>query len=152
MMQGLMHNGELTNFQIIEAAERLKLPLRKVSFKDQLKQFIPETGAYVINMDSSDSGQNGTHWVSLYLTKQNGVPQAWYFDSYGSPAPNEVLEFAKKFKAPILSYSNKQLQALNSNYCGTYVLNFIYAMAKEKGPYEQRYLKYLHKFSPIRYI
>lgn len=151
-MQGLMQNGELTNYQIEDVAMRLHLPLRKILFKDQLKEFQPRSGAYVINLDSSNSGNYGTHWVGLYLTKENGIPHAYYYDSFGGPPTTEVLEFAKIFKAPILSYSNKQIQALNSNYCGQYVLLFIQAMSKKVGTYEQRYLKYLHEFSPIRYI
>lgn len=151
-MNDMLHDGELTNYQIIDVAQRLNLPLRKVAFKDQLKQFQPEKGAYVINLDSQYSGQDGTHWVALYLTKENKVPHAYYFDSFGGSPPIEVMEFARKFKAPILSYSNKQIQALNSNYCGQYVLNFIINMSKKVGTYEQKYLKYLHEFSPIRYI
>ncbi len=152
MMNNMLHDGELTNYNIIDVAQRLRLPLRKVAFKNQLKEFQPQAGAYVINMDDSDSGNNGTHWVALYLTREAGVPHAYYYDSYGGPPPTEVLLFSRRFKAPILSYSNKQLQSLNSNYCGQYVLLFIQMMSKDRGTYEERYLKYLHKFSPIRYI
>ncbi len=147
----ILNDGETTNYQLIEMAQRVGIPLRKVAFKDQLRRHHPESGAYIINMEDSSAGE-GSHWVGLYLTRHANRAVAFYFDSYGTPAPEAVLAFAKEFGAPILIYSNEQIQGIKSNYCGQYVMNWLYYMARMKGPPDERYKKFLKQYNPVRFF
>ena len=149
-MNKLLTNGETNNIDLRQAAEKLNLPLRLIAFKDQLMNYNPQPGAYIINME--DSGNDGTHWVAFYLTKENDEPNSYYFDSYGGPPPMEVREFSTRYGAHFLNYSNKQIQSMASNYCGQYCLTWIEKMTNGTGSYEQRYLKFLHEFSLVRTI
>lgn len=158
-MEDLLTSGETSNYQLISAAQKLGIPLRRVAFKDQLTRHPPEEGAYIINMQDSSDGQ-GTHWVGLFLTsgkyKAHALtaakkqPLAYYFDSYGQAPPEAVLRYAKEYRAEWLWYSNEQIQGLNTNYCGSYVMNWLYAMSRKKGTPEARYEAFLEKFRVIR--
>jgi len=150
-MDKLFTDGETTNTQLKEAAEKLNLPLCLIAFKDQLQLYNPVPGGYIINMEDSSAG-HGSHWVALYLAIERKKPISFYFDSFGGPPPMEVRNFATRYGAPYLYYQNKQIQKLNSNYCGQFCLSLINALSKNKGPYHKRYLKFLHKFNFIRTI
>jgi hypothetical protein len=148
----LLKNGTSSNYQLITIAQKVGIPLKKVLYKDQLRQFPAQAGAYIINLQDSTIGTEGqvSHWTALYLTKYGKKRQSFYFDSFGQICPQEVLKFAKRFGAPDLYYSRDQIQSLNTNYCGQYSVNFLYFMATKKGnPYE-RYMQFLKQFSPVR--
>lgn len=67
---------------------------------------------YIINLDSN-SGP-GTHWVLLY----NCDPHtSYYFDSYGMPPPQEIVE-AMKHSNKKRVFNDVDLQALGSDACG----------------------------------
>lgn len=169
----LLNSGTTDNFELLDAAKKLRIPLRKIAFKNQLDvrlangQFAitPQPGIYFLNMQ--DAGKGGTHWVGLFLANTNKGPKeyqhrAWYYDSYGVPPPEAVLRFVKRFGARILEYSKSQIQAINTNYCGQYVLDWAYYMTKTTNyqtdssvrqpadVYKLRYLKYLKQFHTIR--
>lgn len=67
----------------------------------------------IINLD--DSKNKGSHWVCVHKNI--------YFDSYGLPPPLEILKFKPKIK-----YNKKQIQAMDSDYCGQYCLYFLWCM------------------------
>lgn len=141
-----INDGETDNHQLYKMCVKYNVPLKKICFKDQLKLFKPEKGAYIINM--ANSGSDGSHWIGLFLVK----PTSYYYDSYGIAPPNEIVEFIKKYGCKDYEYSDSQLQSIKSNYCGQYVFLFLYFMTHSNGSYENRYLKYLKQFSIIRYI
>ena len=66
----------------------------------------------------------GEHWLALY---QDGRDALEIFDSYGLNPDiyNIVLP-----QAVVITYSVKQLQSINSNYCGQYCLYFCYYRAR----------------------
>ena len=114
----------LSNFDIQEKANRLKIPLfRGVYSKDKL----PTNGAcgsYVINLESEydDKGKlnQGSHWTALFINKNH---QAGYFDSFGFQAPQEILNLCKK-RGKLISWSNKEIQDIDTDCCGWYCLAF----------------------------
>jgi hypothetical protein len=156
MDNALMTKGKTDNFQLIDSASKLGIPLRKIAFKDQLAHIEPVTGAYIINMQDSFVGE-GSHWVAILLEPSSFRDAsrnrtAWYFDSYGAPPPNEALAFSKRYGAANLVYSSDQIQPMNQFYCGQYCLDWLYYMTKTKGSFSDRYARFLHQFRTIRQI
>ena len=109
----------LSNFDLEQLAEFYHLPLIAVDKKDELPSKVKD-GCYIINLQSSTSG-NGTHWLGLFIYKNN----AYFFDSYGAPPPIEVIKFVKKRKGCHLYYNNFIIQDLRSENCGWYALAFL---------------------------
>ena len=66
----------LTNFEI-QKYYKNELKFNGVYSRDSLPDKIKD-GAYVINLD--EYCDIGTHWVALYVVRNNGVT---YFDSFG---------------------------------------------------------------------
>jgi hypothetical protein len=87
--------------------------------KDELPAKVVD-GCYIINLQSSTSG-NGTHWLSLFIHKQN----SYFFDSYGAPPSVEIMKFVKKRKGCHMYYNNFIIQDLKSVNCGFYALAFL---------------------------
>lgn len=146
----MLDKGSTTNEELIQAAQQLKIPLRAIRFKDQLKELRPKFGAYIINMANSDDHSGGTHWIALLLGKQNGHARGCYFDSFGLPAPVELREFAKEFNINDLICSNVQIQSINSGWCGEYCIDWLNEMTHGHGSFEDKFEKYIHKYSPVR--
>ena len=109
----------LSNFDFERLAEFYNLPLVAITMKDELPEKV-DNGCYIINLQSSTSG-NGTHWLGLFIHKNN----AYYFDSYGAPPSVEIMKFVKKRKGCHMYYSNFIIQDLKSQNCGWYALAFL---------------------------
>jgi hypothetical protein len=109
----------LSNFDLERLAEFYNLPLVAITMKDELPEKV-EDGCYIINLQSSTDGQ-GTHWLSLFIHKNN----AYYFDSYGAPPSVEIMKFVKKRKGCHMYYNNFIIQDLKSQNCGWYALAFL---------------------------
>jgi hypothetical protein len=75
--------------------------------------------AFIVNLDPSDSP--GSHWVSLYFSKQ-GVCE--YFDSYGRRPNRQLLEFISA-NAKSYIYNNICVQELWTTSCGQMCLYFL---------------------------
>lgn len=105
----------ITNFDIEEIANELKLPIIGVFSKDKLPQK-RAVGSYYINMEDHNKG-NGTHWVFARIFP-NG--KAIYFDSFGISPPEQVRDFLKPF-APF-AFSNRQIQDVVSENCGRFCI------------------------------
>ena len=136
----------LTNIDIEEIANQLKLPMVGVFSKDKLpeKRYI---GSYYINLQDEADG-NGTHWTFFRIFPSS---KAIYFDSFGLPMPIEVKTFLEPF-APV-PYSNRHIQDVKSSYCGWFCLacDFYFEYdAKDKkrgGDIEEQYDDFLNMFS-----
>lgn len=92
-------------------------------------QFIQESptfpAAYIVNTDNST--QPGTHWISVWLTHENTVE---YFDSYGNGPL--FIDLAEKLNAlsPHIKYNNFRLQGYTTTVCGHYCLLFCLLRAR----------------------
>ena len=77
----------------------------------------------VLNLDDSTDPnfQNGTHWIGIYK-KDNLV---YYFNSFGNQPPQEVTDY---FNTEKIGYNSYQIQTMDSNNCGLYVIMFLTAM------------------------
>ena len=105
----------LSNFDLEDLAMKYNLPLVGVYSKDELPKKL-QVGSYYINLQDSTEGQ-GSHWLLIKIfDKKNAL----YFDSFGQPAPLEVLVFLKNYKP--VPYSNREIQNIDSSRCGLYVV------------------------------
>ena len=117
----------LSNFDIEKICKFYRLPLVSICMKNEMPTAVKD-GCYVINMQSSTQG-NGTHWVALYVHKSN----AFYFDSFGAPPPDEVMPFVKKRKGCHLYYNRWIIQDLKSDACGWYCIAFLIYMHQNRN-------------------
>jgi len=121
----------LTDFQLEQLAQRMKIPLEGVYFKDEMPKPIKTNVSYIINLQDSeteDGEQNsGTHWTLLQINETpKGDILPFYFDSYGAPPPEVIKNIVKKQFNKYLPYSNKDIQSLMNEACGYYCLAFSY--------------------------
>ncbi len=116
----------LSNFDIEKICKFYRLPVVSICMKNELPMKVID-GCYIINMQSSYQG-TGTHWVALYVYKNN----SFYFDSFGAIFPNEIMTFVKKRKGCHLYYSNWIIQDLKSENCGWYVIAFLIYMHQNR--------------------
>ena len=114
----------LTDQDIREIAPRMKVPLERICFKDELKeQPIKYNRTYIINLQNelSDEGDrnDGTHWVALQVQKcKNGTIRPMYLDSYGVAPPTQITDFVGQY----VPYNTADLQSLVESVCGYYCL------------------------------
>jgi hypothetical protein len=125
----------ISNFELIDHAKKLKLPLIGVFSKDKLpeKCFV---GSYIINLENSSGG--GTHWTYLRIF---GDKKVVYFDSFGLPPPQEIVRFVKHF-----AFNSRQIQDLYATTCGYYCLACDHYLETTKGPVYDVYDDFLNMF------
>ena len=85
----------------------------------------------VFNLGASDTG--GTHWVCYYNDPKHDVVE--WFDSFGSPPPEEPLAYLRTSGKPI-AYNDWQLQAFNASVCGYFCIYYIRERAKGRSQYD----------------
>ena len=71
------------------------------------------------------SYMSGSNWVSTYV-KDNVIN---YFDSFGLPPFQEIVNHAKKKNLTLL-HQNNQIQNINTTTCGYFCLYFLNEMNK----------------------
>lgn len=137
-----MNSSLTTNEQLIRLAKKFGIPLNAVVSKDHLYDMFPQKGGYIINMEDSDAG-NGSHWVSIWFDGPGSQPL--YFDSFGIDPPIAVIDFMKKWNDKCI-FSTKEIQNINSGFCGQYCLYFLHQMHKNKGKLDKKYEHFIDMF------
>ena len=100
--------------------------------KDQLKTVKPGGKFWVINMEDYNAGP-GTHW--MVVVDFTRVPI--YVDPFGLPPPPEIVAFMRKSKhGKDAMFSTAQFQAITSENCGWFVLEFISELLKKPDDLE----------------
>lgn len=122
----------LSDKDLREICNDLKIPLRYVGYKDSFLPIKPLDGAYIINLDSKVENRGGTHWVALILKHK----QAIYFDSFGLTIPIETRTFISRYRPKRVLFSTRQIQHIDSTMCGYFCIYFLY------------FFKVLHKTNP----
>ena len=136
MMQGgelhqRFKNNELTDGQINHIMNGYNIPFHGCFIKDRLPSRL-SNGAYIINL-------NGTsHWTALI---KNGR-HFYYFDSFGCPAPIEVIQKI----SPQYIFNHKDIQDLDSSSCGWFVIAFLRYMYKKEN-LEKSFNTFINLFS-----
>ena len=122
----------LNNFQIIELAEKMNIPLEGVYFKDEIDMGDLKVGkSYVINLenefDDDDGTRNGgSHWTCFHIGKHNNEVCIIYFDSYGVSPPENLKKIIKAKYGKKINYLTKNVQSLMSDACGWYCLAYLH--------------------------
>ena len=105
----ILPNKPLNNFELEDAAKKLKIPcFREVFLLDTLPKKPSKKECGIVNFDKS--GGPGTHWVAWY---KNGKTKI-YFDSYGVQPPTEVINYLGK----LIHYNTDQVQSVGQVFCG----------------------------------
>jgi hypothetical protein len=113
----------LSNHDLVNYCKKIHIPLISINFKDKI--IINQVGCYIVNLDNSTlfDLQNGTHWVSLFVTTSAAV----YNDSFGLGLPKIILTKLKKINSKIKIFHNaNQYQTVTSIFCGWYCLLFLF--------------------------
>jgi hypothetical protein len=118
----------LTNFELEDIANHYGLNLNAIVMKDELKNYQPRNGNYIINLQSSSQG-NGSHWIALFVQDKN----CFYCDSFGVICPTEITAFCKRIPKSRLGFSEKQIQFIESETCGFYALGLLIHINQSKN-------------------
>ena len=115
----------LSNHDLLKWCRHLGIPIDKggVLSRDQTVPHNHKMALFIYNLEPSYMG--GSHWVSTHV--KNG--EINYFDSFGLPPFQEIVNHAKK-KNLTLIHQNNQIQALNTMTCGYFCLYFLNEMNK----------------------
>ena len=105
----------MNNFDFLEWAQYLKIPLKNVLSRDQKVPHSHQLGLFIYNLEP--------HWVATYV-KDEVIN---YFDSFGMPPFQEMVDHAKK-KNLTLPHQNSQIQNLMSSTCGYFCFYFLNEM------------------------
>jgi len=144
--------SETTNIALDKFCEKHSIPLYDIVYKDQLSDIdIHDLVAHsrspgcaiIINMADESPGE-GTHWVCLWIRANDVL----YFDSFGFPPPVNVENFYSRLSSVIhmnpLLVNSKQIQNINSGFCGEYCLFFLWFCSRHpkwSGPNLLRYFQ-----------
>lgn len=122
----------LSNYDLIDLANKLNLSLSGVYSKDRLpKEKIK--GLFIVNI--GDYATGGTHWTCFSTQDKN----VYYYDSYGSKPPVQVDEYIKATTGKKRYTINKiQTQSLGATYCGWFCIACLYCMMHTKGSVTKR--------------
>jgi len=113
----------LSNIDIINICQVLKIPLLWIGTKDQLKNITKKEGLYIVNLDNSfmNGGRGGSHWVACSTYKNYEV----YFDPFGVYPPIAINKFMNSFNHNY-KICKSQIQDVDSTYCGWLCIMFLH--------------------------
>ena len=117
----------MSNFDRLDWCEYLKIPINNVLSSDQTVPHNHKLGIFVYNLEPSY--MSGSHWVATYV-KDNFIN---YFDSFGLPPFQEIVNHAKNKNLTLL-HQNQQLQNLYTTTYGYFCLYLLNEM-HNKVPY-----------------
>lgn len=116
----------ISNVELLQTAERLKLKLDAVISSTQLADMkIKKSMNLIINLDAV--GGRGSHWVALVI--DGGL--AFYFDSFGAEPDRYVQQFCRKNKLH-LAMNTYTIQNMESTQCGLFCLALLKYIQTEK--------------------
>ena len=119
----------MSNYDLWKWCEYLNIPIKDVLSRDENVPHNHIQALFIYNLEPSY--MNGSHWVATFV--KNGIVN--YFDSFGMPPFQELVDHAKKKKL-ILLHQNNQIQNINTTTCGYFCLYFLNEMNKGKSYYD----------------
>ncbi len=111
----VLPNKPLTNVELINACDKLEIPIRGVFMRDNLPKRSRKNECGIINLDKTLG--SGTHWV-CYL--KDGKTKL-YFDSFGLQPPLEL----RKYLGKGVMYSTYEIQSPEQVICGHLCLHVL---------------------------
>lgn len=132
----ILPNKPLSNFELIQTAENLKIPdFRGVFLRDTIPKKPKRNECGILNLDTS--GGSGTHWVAWF---KKGLDK-YYFDSYGIQPPIELIQYLHCTQSPIL-YNTEQVQQSDQVFCRHLCLYVLQQLSQKKDL--QEIINYLY--------
>ena len=113
----------MSNFDLLEWCKYLKIPINNVLSRDVTVPHNHKLAISICNLEPSYMSRS--HWVTTYV--RDGVIN--YFDSFGMPPFQEMVNHAKRKNLTLL-HQNQQIQNLYSSTCGYFCLYFLNKMHK----------------------
>ena len=101
----------------------MKIPINNVLSRDVTVPHNHKLAIFIYNLEPSY--MSGSHWVTTYV-KDNVIN---YFDSFGMPPFQEMVNHAKRKNLTLL-HQNQQIQNLYSSTCVYFCLHFLNEMHK----------------------
>ena len=111
----------MSNFDLIKWCEYLNIPINNVLSRDESSPHNHLQALFIYNLEPSY--MSGSHWVATYV--KNGIIN--YFDSFGMPPFQEIVNHAKRKNLTLLHQSD-QIQNLLTTTCGYFCLYFLNEM------------------------
>ena len=122
-------NIPISNYDLLKWCEYLNIPIKHVLSRDENTPHNHMQALFIYNLEPSY--MNGSHWVATFV--KNGIVN--YFDSFGMPPFQELVDHVKKKKL-ILLHQNNQIQNINTTTCGYFCLYFLNEMNKGTSYYD----------------
>ena len=118
-------NVPLSNYDLIDWCKYLNIPIKDVLSRDESVPHNHQQALFIYNLEPSY--MSGSHWVATYV-KDNVIN---YFDSFGLPPFQQMVNHARKKNLTLL-HQNNQIQNLLTTTCGYFCLYFLNEMNKGK--------------------
>ena len=128
------------NFDLLEWCQYLKIPIKNVLSRDETVPHNHKLSIFIYNLEPSY--MSGSHWVATYVRDR----VINYFDSFGMPPFQEIVNHAKERNLTLL-HLNGQIRNLYTSTRGYFCLYFLNEMNKRKGSSGEDYFSLLQVFS-----
>ena len=122
-------NTPLSNHDLIKWCKYLNIPINDVLPRDENVPHNHKQALFIYNLEPAY--MSGSHWVATYV-KDNVIN---YFDSFGMPPFQEIVNHAKKKNLTLL-HQNNQIQKIQTTTCGYFCLYFLNELNKGSTYYD----------------
>ena len=104
-------NIPMSNYDLLKWCQYLNIPINNVLSREESSPHNHKQALFIYNLEPSY--MSGSHWVATYV--KNGIIN--YFDSFGMPPFQEIVNHAKR-KNMTLVHQSDQIQNLMTTTCG----------------------------------
>ena len=122
-------NIPMSNHDLMKWCKYLNIPINDVLSRDENVPHNHKQALFIYNLEPAY--MSGSHWVATYV-KDNVIN---YFDSFGMPPFQEIVNHAKKKNLTLL-HQNNQIQNIQTTTCGYFCLYFLNEMNKGNSYYD----------------
>ena len=122
-------NIPMSNHDLIKWCKYLNIPINDVLSRNENVPHNHKQALFIYNLEPAY--MSGIHWVATYV-KDNVIN---YFDSFGMPPFQEMVNHAKKKNLTLL-HQNNQIQNIQTTTCGYFCLYFLNEMNKGNSYYD----------------
>ena len=127
----------MSNYDLLKWCEYLLIPINNVLSREESSPHNHKQALFIYNLEPSY--MSGSHWVATYV--KNGIIN--YFDSFGMPPFQEIVNHAKR-KNMTLVHQSDQIQNLMTTTCGYFCLYFLNEMSKGRSYYDSMKVFNIH--------
>ena len=122
-------NVPLSNHDLIKWCKYLNIPIKDVLSRDESVPHNHQQALFIYNLEPVY--MSGSHWVATFV-KGNVIN---YFDSFGMPPFQEIVDHAIREKMTLV-HQNNQIQNMFTTTCGYFCLYFLDRQNKGSSYYD----------------